>query len=85
MVGEPDSLTLVYLRRLDEKMDCVIDDLGELKQHVGACEAAIVRLQSSHDRLDERLRRRDQQAFSAADTPEYFLADIEALADIAKR
>jgi len=33
----------------------------------------------------ERLKRRDQQAFSAADTPEHFLADIEALADISKR
>ena len=28
----------------------------------------------------ERLRKRDQQAFLAADTPEQFLADIEALA-----
>jgi len=29
----------------------------------------------------ERLKKRDQQAFLAADTPEHFLADIEALAD----
>lgn len=28
----------------------------------------------------ERLKRRDQEAFRAADTPEHFLADIEALA-----
>ncbi len=28
----------------------------------------------------ERLKRRDQQAFRAANTPERFLADIEALA-----
>jgi len=28
----------------------------------------------------ERLKTRDQQAFSAADTPEEFLADIERLA-----
>jgi prevent-host-death family protein len=28
----------------------------------------------------ERLRKRDQQAFMAADTPEHFLAEIEALA-----
>lgn len=27
----------------------------------------------------ERLKKRDQQAFLAADTPEHFLADIEAL------
>jgi hypothetical protein len=33
----------------------------------------------------ERLKWRDQQAFSAADTPEDFLADIEALANSAKR
>ena len=29
----------------------------------------------------DRLKRRDQQAFCAADTPEHFLADIEALAN----
>ena len=29
----------------------------------------------------ERLRKRDQQAFIAADTPEHFLTDIEALAN----
>jgi len=29
----------------------------------------------------DRLKRRDQQAFSAADTPEHFLADIETLAN----
>ena len=28
----------------------------------------------------ERLKRRDQFAFSAADTPEHFLSDIEVLA-----
>jgi prevent-host-death family protein len=28
----------------------------------------------------ERLKKRDQHAFLAADTPEHFLADIEALA-----
>ncbi len=28
----------------------------------------------------ERLRKRDQQAFLAADTPEQFLSDIDALA-----
>ena len=28
----------------------------------------------------QRLKRRDQQAFLAADTPDYFLADIAALA-----
>ncbi len=28
----------------------------------------------------ERLKKRDQQAFTAADTPEHFLADIELLA-----
>jgi PHD/YefM family antitoxin component YafN of YafNO toxin-antitoxin module len=33
----------------------------------------------------ERLKWRDQQAFSAADTPEHFLADIEATAEAAKR
>ena len=30
----------------------------------------------------ERLKKRDQQAFTAADTPEHFLADIEMLAAV---
>jgi PHD/YefM family antitoxin component YafN of YafNO toxin-antitoxin module len=33
----------------------------------------------------ERLKSRDQKAFSAADTPEEFLSDIERLAEIPKR
>jgi PHD/YefM family antitoxin component YafN of YafNO toxin-antitoxin module len=33
----------------------------------------------------ERLKWREQQAFSAADTPEHFLADIEATADSTRR
>jgi len=33
----------------------------------------------------ERLKWQDQQAFFAADTPEHFLTDIEALADVTKR
>jgi prevent-host-death family protein len=33
----------------------------------------------------ERLKRRDQQAFLAADTPEHFLSDIEELAGSEKR
>lgn len=32
----------------------------------------------------ERLKRQDQQAFRAADTPKYFLRDIEKLAKSAK-
>ncbi len=32
----------------------------------------------------ERLKKLDQQAFLAADTPEHFLADIEALAGVEK-
>lgn len=28
----------------------------------------------------DRLRKRDRRAFRAADTPEYFLADLEAIA-----
>lgn len=33
----------------------------------------------------ERLKGRDQQAFSAANTPEHFISDIERLAGISRR
>ncbi len=71
MVDGPDNLLLVYLRRLDAKMDRVIDDLASLKDRVTALELTVgrmrsdlgslaeadARLQVSFDRVDKRLER----------------------------
>jgi len=38
MADEPDSPIVRYLRRLDEKVDRVIDDLREIKQRLSSVE-----------------------------------------------
>ena len=64
MSDEPDSLVLRMLRRLDEKMDCLIDDVGDLKRRVTSLEQLVALLhtdvagQSSRiDRIETRLER----------------------------
>jgi hypothetical protein len=45
MSGEPDNLVLVYLRRLDEKVDHLLDDVQDLKHRVTSLEARVAALQ----------------------------------------
>jgi hypothetical protein len=57
MADDPDNIVLVYLRRFDEKLDRVIDDVRELKGRMTALEEAVVGIQRRMDRLDLRLDR----------------------------
>ncbi len=57
MPNEPDNLTLVYLRRLDEKIDRVGDDLRDLKVRMTAVEENLAGVQRRIDRLDTRVER----------------------------
>ena len=68
MSGEPENLLLVYLRRLDVKMDGLVEDVRDLKQRMTAVEiqlGTIVSTEQSHyaslaarlDRHDARLER----------------------------
>ncbi len=68
MSDQPENLTLVYLRRLDGKMDQVIESLGDLKRRVTALEIQVGNLaatEMSHyantnlriDHLESRLER----------------------------
>lgn len=57
VTGEPESLVLVFLRRLDSKMDRVLDDLRDLKVRVTAAEEAIVGINRRMDRVEGRLDR----------------------------
>ena len=55
MAEEPDNLTLVYLRGLDQKMDRVLEDVQDLEvrmTHVGEGLAGVSR---RLDRMDTRL------------------------------
>lgn len=52
---DPENITLVFLRRLDEKMDCLSDDMRDLKVRMTSVEEAIVGINRRLDRSDARL------------------------------
>ena len=57
MPAEPDNLVLVYLRRLDEKLDRVIDEVRDLKMRVTSLEEAVSGVNRRMDRFEARLDR----------------------------
>jgi predicted nucleic acid-binding Zn-ribbon protein len=64
MVDAPDNLIFEYLRRLDTKLDRVIEDVGDLKIRMTAVEERIAQVELSIagvnrriDRIDARLDR----------------------------
>jgi hypothetical protein len=68
MADQPDSLILVYLRRLDEKVDRLIEDVGGLKVRMTAVEESVVGLQRRMDRLEMRIDRIEKR-LDLADAP----------------
>ncbi len=68
MAAEPDSLVLIYLRRIDEKVDRPIEDVHDLKSRMTALEENLAGVQRRIDRLElgvERIERR----LDLVDTP----------------
>jgi hypothetical protein len=57
LADDPDNIVLAYLRRFDEKLDRVSDDVRELKGRMTALEESVVGIQRRMDRLDLRLDR----------------------------
>jgi len=68
MSDEPENLTLVFLRRLDAKMDRVLEDMGDVKHRLTTLEIQVGQLvstEASHyactamrlDRVEQRLDR----------------------------
>jgi len=68
MSDQPENLTLIFLRRLDSKMDSLSQDIADLKQRMTAVEiqlGSIASTELSHyaslamrlDRHDARLER----------------------------
>jgi hypothetical protein len=66
MSEEPENLPLVVLHRLDTKMDCVLEDMGDIKHRLTTLEIQVgqaVSTEASHhagtaqrlDRVEERL------------------------------
>ncbi|QYU70679.1 hypothetical protein J4558_11430 [Leptolyngbya sp. 15MV] len=57
MSDQPDNLMLVYLRRLDEKMDRIIEDVGLLKIRMTHVEEGLAVVSRRLDRVEQRLDR----------------------------
>jgi hypothetical protein len=57
MMPEPDNVALVYLRRIDEKVDRVIDDVRDIKFRVTNLEEGQAGIQRRLDRVEARLDR----------------------------
>jgi outer membrane murein-binding lipoprotein Lpp len=64
MTDEPESLVLRYLRNIDQKMDRLIGDVGDLKVRTtslergqAGLEMSIAAVQNRIDRVDQRLDR----------------------------
>jgi predicted nucleic acid-binding Zn-ribbon protein len=64
MADEPDNLVLQFLRRLDQKLDRVVDDVQELKirmtsmeERLAGVEMSVAGVQRRIDRVETRLDR----------------------------
>jgi len=57
MMPEPDNMVLVYLRRIDEKVDRVIDDVRDIKFRVTNLEEGQAGIQRQLDWVEARLDR----------------------------
>lgn len=68
MAEEPDNLILGDLRKLDEKVDRLLDDMREVKQRLSSIEVSVAHLHGDFaaqsgriDRLENRLDRIEQR------------------------
>jgi archaellum component FlaC len=57
MADEPDNLVLQYLRRFDEKLDRVVDEMLDVKVRLTAVEEGLAGVNRRLDRLEVRVER----------------------------
>jgi hypothetical protein len=57
MADEPDNLVLTLLRRMDQKLDRVIDDVHDLKVRMTSVEEGLAGIHRRLDRLEIRVDR----------------------------
>jgi predicted nuclease with TOPRIM domain len=57
MVDEPENHTLALLRRMDAKLDRVLEDVHDLKVRMSSVEEAMAGIHRRLDRLDVRVDR----------------------------
>lgn len=63
-MAEPENLLLVYLRRIDEKVDLLIEDVRDVKRRLTSLEMTVAQIHGDFagqsmriDRLENRLDR----------------------------
>jgi chromosome condensin MukBEF ATPase and DNA-binding subunit MukB len=57
MADDPDNLVLTLLRRVDSKLDRVIDDVQDLKVRMTAVEEGLAGVNRRLDRIEIRVER----------------------------
>jgi archaellum component FlaC len=57
MAGEPDSVVLVLLRKIDERTERMSDDLQDLKVRMTSVEEGLAGVNRRLDRLEGRVER----------------------------
>ena len=57
LMSEPDNIVLIYLRRIDEKADRLIDDARDLKAGMTHVEEGVAGVHRRLDRLELRVDR----------------------------
>jgi len=57
MAVEPENIVLQYLRRFDEKLDRVIDEMLDVKVRLTAVEEGVAGVNRRLDRLEVRVER----------------------------
>ena len=57
MADEPDNLGLAYLRRVDTKVDRIIEDVRDLEIRMTAVDEALAGVNRRIDRLELRVER----------------------------
>ena len=55
MTSEPDNIVLQYLRRFDEKLDRVVDEMQDVKVRLTALEEGLAGINRRLDRLERDL------------------------------
>lgn len=61
MSDEPDNPVLNYLRRIDEKLDRLVDDVRDIKVRLTSVEEGLAGVQRRIDRVDLRLERAEKR------------------------
>lgn len=57
MSGDPENITLVDLRRIDQKIDRLMDDVSDLKIRMTSVEDGLAGVNRRLDRMESRMDR----------------------------